>query len=650
MAEVKVKAREPEGRAARSTIRKPRIWVTAMVVALAMVGTASSGVAAAATKASAAEVDPATSPVSSTSLRWGNWAWNGTINYNPYSASGYVQYANLALLNLAAYSNSLRPGANPYLPELASSWNVKNHTITFHVRQQAKWQDGTPLTSRDVYNSLLLSGANLNAVWADISDVSTPNPHELVIKLFPWVITQNVMEGIFQVVILPTSQYGFLIPKGFEKVLLSYWKTYNFLHPTETSIGAASSSPAGKSISAVDTNLVQFNPSKLIGSGPYELARANANGVLYKKWMGWWDHSSIRVPWIEIVPSTASTMYGGMVTGSLDFQQSTQFTDPQVERINASTNGRYVFIPSPVQQESLVFHLATYPYGILEVRQAIAHLIDRYKLAQLDMGGKLIQDPPVEYPDGINQEMAKKYITKAQYKKMNPYKFDPSRAAQLLKSVGFTKHGGVWYTPKGKVWHVTITENAGNAQFVQDGIIIAKALRAFGIKADSVNVNSATYGAQQLAGAYAVSENFMDWGGTPNPIGDFAATFGGSQWNYPIGYNGKGPFNKPIAIGIGPVSDVPGLGRVNIAATLNKQLNTAPPKDWPRLTYSWARWINQNLPILPLYNNAFHESYNTNRYVNFPPTSAKWLWTGLGGAAQPVMWQQMGYLHLRHSS
>ena len=59
-----------------------------------------------------------------------------------------------------------------------------------------------------------------------------------------------------------------------------------------------------------------------------------------------------------------------------------------------------------------------------------------------------------------------------------------------------------------------------------------------------------------------------------------------------------------------------------------------------------SSWVNQNLPILPLYNNAFHEAYGTSRYTSFPPDTAKWLWTGLGGAAQPVVWQQAGYLQM----
>lgn len=94
---------------------------------------------------------------------------------------------------------------------------------------------------------------------------------------------------------------------------------------------------------------------------------------------------------------------------------------------------------------------------------------------------------------------------------------------------------------------------------------------------------------------------------------------------------------------------MPGLGKVNVAAALDKEVNTAPQSQWAKYTWDWVRWINKNLPILPLYNNAFHESYSMSRYTDFPPDSAKWLWTGLGGAPQPVMWMQEGYLQLKHT-
>ena len=86
---------------------------------------------------------------SSSAFREGFWPWGSTISLNPYSPD-FVPFGNLALFGLAAFFDHDRPGANPYYPEIAQSWTVGNHQITFHLKPDATWQDGTPFTSTDV--------------------------------------------------------------------------------------------------------------------------------------------------------------------------------------------------------------------------------------------------------------------------------------------------------------------------------------------------------------------------------------------------------------------------------------------------------------------------------------------------------------------
>jgi len=603
---------------------------------------------------SGASINPANYPETTSAFRMSAPAWTSAVNLNPYNPT-QLPFYNLSILNLAEYSNTPRPGKDPYLPELASSWTLGKHSITFHLRQGAKWQDGTPFTTKDVIDSLLLAGGNGNSVWADITSVTAPTSKTVKVNLQSWVVERNAMDALVRVYMIPAEQYGKLIPAGFQRDLLAYWKTYNFLKPNPATIKAAASSPAGKKVLAVGTALARFDPPKPLGAGPYILQSASVSGILYKKWMGWWDQSAIRAPWMQVIPQTANQVYAGELGGTIDFDNWAQFTDPQVDKLVSSGAGIYAFIPSPVQQESLVFHLADYPYGIKQVRQALAYLIDRTKVAELDMGGKVLQNPPTIAPDGVNDSMSlpNHYITKSQMAAMNHYSYSPAKATQLLESVGFKKKGGTWYTPKGQPWKVTITEEAGVAQFEEDGIAITGMLKNFGIKAQTITANAATYQSQEYAGDYAISENYMDWGGTSNPIGDFAQTFAPTAlpgYNYPAYYNGQGKFNGSVAIGIGPISKVPGLGTVNVGAELNRELNEAPPSEWAKYTYDWARWVDEDLPILPLYNNAFHPSVGTSRYTDFPAKSVKWLWTSLGGVAQPVTWMQAGYLQLKKAA
>ncbi|GAB3925776.1 hypothetical protein GCM10011575_06470 [Microlunatus endophyticus] len=581
-----------------------------------------------------------------TAYRIGAMAWGSSIANNPYAPTPTPHY-NLSLLSLGVVSDWGRPGDNPYYPELAKSWKLAQHSITFALRPDAKWQDGQPLTSKDVITSFRAAGADYNSVWAAITKLSAPDDHTVTVDLQSWAVPQNALLHLLQIVIVPDTQYGSLIPMtDFDQTLISYWKTYNILHPTAASIAKAGSGPDGKIMAAAAAKLVKFDPNPMIGNGPYKLQSANVSGVLYQKWDGFFDATKITAPYVQIYPMDSSTEYGAIIGGSIEQELDSQFNDPQVTRMNATQTAHYGVIPSPVQQESLVFNFNHYPFNLLAARQALAYVIDRHDLVKRDMGGDLVQDPAEETPDGINYFLAKQYLKPEQFAQLNHYPHDLARATSVLQSAGFTKKAGKWYTPKGTPFSFTISEPNGLSQFVQDGLIIAGYLKAFGIDVKVEDVDAATYTTKQEAGDFAVSEWYMDWGQGP-PMADFAATFGEASspsWNYPISYSGSGPCK--CAIGIGPEADVPGLGHVNIASELNREVNQATPDTWSKYTWAWAQWVNQQLPILPLYNNAFHTIYQTNRYANFPPQSQKWLWTVLSGADETVVWMQNGYLKL----
>lgn len=594
-------------------------------------------------------IDAANSPEATTAYRIGTTPWSAAISYNPYSPDILSHY-NFVDLGLAVLDPVSRPGPNPYYPELAKSWSFGKHSVTLHLQPKATWQNGKPFTSTDIMTSLLMAGANYNPMWGAITSLSSPTPHESIIHLQPWGVPQDVFSQLLQIPIVPASQYGKLVPSALERSLVEYWKTYNPLHPSKASLDAATTSAAGKAISAAQKKAVSFAPKTMVGDGPYKLVHATEGGILYEKWNGWWDARAIRAPWVELLPMPAATAYGAILSGRVDQEMGYQYTDPQVAKLNHDGNGgHYMYTPAAVQQESLVFHLSDYPFNLLAVRQALADVIQRPKLARLDMGGELIQNPPTPYPNGINDFLGRQYMTPAQYKTMNPYSYSPHNAAALLRGAGFTKRSGTWFTPKGKPFAFSIVEPAGYAQFDEDGVIIAQMLKTFGIQASTTDVEMATWSAQQLAGAYAVSENFLDWE-IGSPMADFAATFGGSAWNYPVWYNGTGSCGCSPAIGYGPTSEVPGLGKVNVAATLNREVYSAPPSTWAKYTYDWARWVNENLPILPLYNNAIHGAYDKSRYTHQPPDSQRWLLVAaVTGAAQTVLWQQEGYLKLKKS-
>jgi len=74
---------------------------------------------------------------------------------------------------------------NPYL---ATSWDVSEdqRTVTFHLTRDARFQDGVPITSKDVKFSLETVRANHpfgRAMFGHVSKIDTPDPHTVIFHL-----------------------------------------------------------------------------------------------------------------------------------------------------------------------------------------------------------------------------------------------------------------------------------------------------------------------------------------------------------------------------------------------------------------------------------------------------------------------------------
>jgi peptide/nickel transport system substrate-binding protein len=589
---------------------------------------------------------PTSANVSTTAFRWAISPWGSSVSYNPYALAGYLTpFSGYVQMDLAYVLTRPKNPADPFYPELASSWTTGAHSITIHIRSDANWQDGKPVTSKDVWTSLMVSGGTLNQDWSAITSVSEPTSKTIVIDLKSWAVPANVLRGILQIPIVPASQFGPLLFKGMTADLLSYWKTYDPLHPTAASISAARNSAAGTALENFDTKLVKFAPKSLIGDGPYELTSVNTSEILLKKWSGWWDASKITAPWIEVEAMSNSTEFGALVGGRIDFENDTGYPDTQASTLDHSRYGHYVYVPAPVQQLGLIFNVRDYPFNMVQVRQALAYLINRKKVAIVEAGGKVLQHPPTRHPDGIAYYLGRDYLTSAQMDKLHAYRLNPSKAASLLRSVGFTERGGKWYTPKGQRFAVTVYAPSGYVGFDGDAVAVAGMLSASGIKSSADEVNAASYFTDQTDGQYPVSYGFADFGEI-NPLTYFDYTL--VSLNYPVSYSGSGPCtNCHVAIGLGPQATVPGIGHVDIAAALNTEIETAPKSEWAKYVWDWARFVNEELPILPITNNSFGEAYADARYVDWPPLSQAWLWTSFG--PQIVQFMQQGYLHLRSS-
>lgn len=535
--------------------------------------------------------------------------WGTSWSYNYFSPSFLTSLENTGLMPLAIGGTSF----GKYLPQLASSWQVSPTSVTLHLRADAKWQTGQPVTSKDVETSLLLNGANGNGLWANIASVSTPDQHTVVIKLRPGSSPQLFLNSLLAIFPVPASEFGKFVIPNLERDLIQYY-------PPSTSTSTSSSAPKAIStaISGVVTKLQKFSPSTFIGDGPFRLQKVNTQALLMKRSPSFWAAAKVHVSGLEVESFTdESAFYPALYGGHIDLAQASM-PGPATERWQQEAGAGYTTMNN-FAESALYFNDSRYPFTIPGVRQAIAYIINRKKITYLDSGDHP-QGPWVRVPDGLFNSTTNQYLSKSEVKSLNTYSYDPAKATRLLEHLGFHKRGSAWYTPQGNRFTVTIGSPAGWTNSMEDADAAAQMMTNFGINTSATAVEQPGYWTFQQEGNFD-----MDWGwgaqGVLDPLAQATAVVGQSH-NY-LSSTDKG-------ISYGPEVKVPGLGTVDAATTASHETKTVGSGSaMQKLTWDWAKLDNQEMPYLPLWDKYQQVEYSKTSFTHWPAASSS-IWALMG--------------------
>ncbi len=243
-------------------------------------------------------------------------------------------------------------------------------------------------------------------------------------------------------------------------------------------------------------------------------------------------------------------------------------------------------------------------------------------------------------PDGLVARVAQGFMTPSQISGLDPYNYDPAEAAKLLTERR---------VQEGEGRHVADAER----EAVQDHVSIdsswtdqvaafqvaASGLTSFGIPSVESTVENTTYINDFHTGSFQIAA-YCCAGGSPNPLEDFAASPMGAQENF----TNSGTYAGDRGIAYGPVENVPGIGKVNIPATLNDEYAaTSPGAKMDALTYDWAKFVESQVPFLEYAAFANQIAYSS-RNFNWPSTNNPlWVQTS-NGSEDIVLAQERGEL------
>lgn len=556
---------------------------------------------------------------------WGFNPWTTSLAF-PTAATGFV-FVPLAIQDW--------PSLTSFTPQLATSWSVAGHELTLQLQPDATWQDGKPVTSADVVDTVYLDGLTGAAVWSDITDIRAAGPHAVVLTAAPDIPMDLLKNDLFNgITPYPTHVWGRFATPAIKRDISSY---FNKAH---TDPGAAAGSTAYKNMSAALQELLKFSPKTLIGDGPYRLTGITTQEARLAKWNGFYDASHITIPQIRYLGNQQPQVNAALLTGGADFSSGWLYMPtPIVSEWSKRSDAHLLAVPGTFQGQ-IVFNDHQYPFTLTKVRQSLAYIIPRKTMDELSWGTEHPHAVTPTVPDGLVGEVEAQFLTKSQIASMNRYDYDPDKAAALLRSAGFHKSDGRWIMPNGHRFSVPLEINAGWTDQISAFKVASSALTSFGIDAPLSTVEGATYLADLHQGNFHVAA-FCCTGGSPNPLLDFEQSPIGSANNFTAGGTNDGQ----RGIGFGPILKVPGIGKVNIPQELDSEIHrVAPGPKMKRLAYAWAKFVNTEVPYLEYADFANQIAFSSKKFT-WPSTDST-LWSRISnGNHLVVVGQEKGLIH-----
>ena len=478
-----------------------------------------------------------------------------TRNFNVFANGSVLSGTQGLIFETLLFFNREDGSVKPWL---ASSYQLSNDatSVTFKLRPNVQWSDGTPFTSADVVFTLNLIRAHpavdYSGLWNMIWSVSAPDEHTVIITLKqPWIPILWYLGG--QTYIIPQHLW-----------------------------------------SNVSNPVTYTNPNP-VGTGPFVLKSFTPQLYVFDRNPHFWQPGKPSIDEIRYPSFNSNTSADLLLSqGSVDW---TGLFTPDINKtfVNRDpVHNHYWFPPNSIV--TLYLNLMKYPFNVLAVRQAISAAIDRDKLYRIGENG---YEPPA-HPTALVLPANQGYLS-PNYANAS-FSTDTARASSLLERAGFKKGSdGIYVDQNGKRLSFNINVVSGWTDWVTDCQIMASNLQAIGmdVKVNTISYNS-YYSALQV-GSFDTAISWTNPGPTPYYLYDsMLATINTA----PIGQSATSNFERWSD----PTTD----------KLLQQYASSPNPAIQQQALAGIQKILVEQLPTIPLIYGATWYEYSTKNFVGWP--------------------------------
>ncbi len=513
----------------------------------------------------------------------------------PYSVppDGHFNSYASGTISLGIYRDLMEPPLAVYLwaegvyePMAAASFGFdedENYVVT--LVEGVTWSDGTPMTADDVvatFNTGYLTRWN---VWNFMDAVEKVD--DMTVKFVLNAPSLAVERFILTDSLRPASVYGTFAERAAPLI-------------------AAKAAPGDADFDALLAELTDFRPDTYVSAGPYVLTSDNISdaSVTLVKNEGGLKADTVAFDTAVLWNGETETVTPLLANG--DMWYATHGLPPATEA-DLINRGVDIIRAPMLTGPALYFNHSIYPLNVPEVRQAMAHAIDRDANGFVSLGESGVAP---FYMAGMSDSLAEVWLPEETLDTLNSYDYDVDAAAAILEGIGFTRgDDGVWVDDQGNRMSFELSFPAEFADWSAAAEHAAQALNDFGIEITARGVQFQ----QQEQDVY--ESNFQiavrNWGiGSPFP---------GFSYLEPYRrYNGVTGAAGQTGTGMNFDNNVTySGGEVNLLDLANQSLEGLDREAQVPLVEQLAVSFNELLPIIPLFERYTNNALNR-QFLNAP--------------------------------
>ncbi|HEY1455851.1 MAG TPA: ABC transporter substrate-binding protein [Candidatus Dormibacteraeota bacterium] len=419
-----------------------------------------------------------------------------TCDFNPYNGSVNGESFGIIYEPLI-YDNLLSDKKTNWLAS-SYQWSTDDKTLTFTIRPDVKWSDGTAFTADDVvftFNLLKQNSAlDLQSVWTVLASVTKQGSDQVVMTF------QNSAVPYFYQIAGQTA----IVPQHI-------WSTIK------------------------DPTSVVKNP---VGTGPFTMSQCTPQNVQYTRNPSYWQKG---LPYIQTVnyPAFTDNDPANQYLAAGQAQWGGQFI-PNIDTyyIARDRAHNHYWFP-PIQNINLWFNMTMAPLDQKAVRQAIAYGIDRSSVSQK---GEYGYEPPGNQ-SGVLMPTFSSWVDQAAVSKY-AYKLDPAKAQSLLTGAGFSKGSdGIYKDSSGHRLSFKIISIAGYTDWTASIQVVKQNLASIGVEITEQDQNSNDYFNNLFTGNYQLAYGSLSASPGPSPYYELRNTLH-SGTSAPIGQTAAGDYER----------------------------------------------------------------------------------------------------------